>query len=62
MDGNCKAKEDIFVLSGPDSEVYNSLIDGYKEMSRINLSLAEESVTSDNDALCLAEQNLAERE
>ncbi len=62
MDGNCKAKEDVFVLSSPDNEACDRLIDGYKEMSRINLSLAEESVTSDNDALCLAEQNLAERE
>ncbi len=62
MDGNCKAKEDVFVLSGPDSKAYDSLIDGYKDMSRINLSLAEEAVASDNDALCIAEQNLAERE
>ncbi|MDO4743970.1 MAG: antitoxin MazE [Clostridia bacterium] len=31
---------------------------GYQEMSRINLSLAEEALTSDNDALLLAEQNL----
>lgn len=31
---------------------------GYQNMSRINLSLAEESVESDNDALFLAEQNL----
>jgi hypothetical protein len=31
---------------------------GYLQMSRINLSLAEEAVTSDNDALSIAEQNL----
>ncbi len=31
---------------------------GYLDMSRINLSLAEEAVQSDNDALLLAEQNL----
>ena len=62
MDRNCKVKEKFFAVSGPDSKAYDGLIDGYKEMSRINLSLAEESVKSDNDALCLAEQNLAERE
>ena len=31
---------------------------GYRNMSLINLSLAEEAVQSDNDALSLAEQNL----
>ena len=62
MDGSCKAREDVFAASGPDSNAYDSLIDGYKEMSRINLSLAEESVESDNNALRLAEQKLAERE
>ena len=39
-----------------------SLIDGYKEMSRINLSLAEDGVLSDNDALEICEQKLAECE
>jgi hypothetical protein len=34
------------------------LKNGYQEMSRINLSLAEEAVSSDDDALILAEQNL----
>ena len=62
MGGNCKLKEKVFTLSRPDGKVCDGLIDGYKEMSRINLSLAEESVVSDNDALCLAEQKLAERE
>lgn len=62
MDRNCKVKEKDFAASGPDSKVYDGLIGGYKEMSRINLSLAEESVASDNDALCIAEQNLTERE
>ncbi len=33
-----------------------ALIAGYKEMSRINLSLAEEAVTSDNEATLLSEQ------
>ena len=32
------------------------LAQGYKEMSRINLSLAEEAVTSDNEAALLSEQ------
>lgn len=62
MGRNCKVKEKVFAVSAPDGKAYDNLIDGYKEMSRINLSLAEESVTSDNDALDLAEQNLAERE
>ena len=31
---------------------------GYHDMSRINLSLAEEAVQSDNAALLLSEQNL----
>lgn len=31
---------------------------GYLNMSLINLSLAEEALQSDNDALSLAEQNL----
>ncbi len=38
------------------------MMDGYKEMSRINLSLAEEGVESDNDALLVCEQKLAECE
>ena len=39
-----------------------NLAQGYKEMSRINLGLAEESVTSDNEALDLCEQKFAECE
>ena len=35
-----------------------SLENGYLEMSRINCQLAEEGLSSDNDALCLAEHNL----
>ena len=31
---------------------------GYRNMSLINLSLAEDAVQSDNDALSLSEQNL----
>lgn len=38
------------------------LAQGYKEMSRINLGLAEEAVASDNDALEICEQNIAECE
>ena len=38
------------------------LAEGYKVMSRINLSLAEEGVLSDNDALEICEQKLAECE
>jgi len=39
-----------------------SLIEGYKVMSRINLSLANDAVQSDNEAQTLAEQKLAECE
>ncbi len=35
-----------------------SLKYGYREMSSVNLHLAEESVKSDNDALKLSEQSL----
>ena len=35
-----------------------SLDNGYLEMSRINCQLAEEGLSSDNDALSLAEHNL----
>ncbi len=38
------------------------LAEGYKVMSRINLSLAEDGVLSDNDALEICEQKLAECE
>ena len=44
------------------SEVCDSLIQGYKEMSRINLGLAENAVASDNEALKLCEQIIAECE
>ncbi len=40
----------------------HSLARGYKEMSRINLELAEETVASDNEALELCEQKFAECE
>lgn len=40
----------------------HSLAQGYKEMSRINLELAEETVSSDNEALELCEQKFAECE
>lgn len=35
-----------------------NLADGYLEMSHINLSLAEEAIDCDNEALALCEQNL----
>ena len=38
------------------------LKEGYLLMSQINLKLAKEGLCSDNDALELAEQNLAESE
>ncbi|MBR5155865.1 MAG: hypothetical protein IKW62_05245 [Clostridia bacterium] len=41
-----------------DNGLKKCLESGYKEMSRINLSLAEEAVASDNEAQLLAEQNL----
>ena len=44
------------------SDLRDSLIQGYKEMSRINLGLAEDSVASDNEALELCEQIIAECE
>ncbi len=45
------------------SESYAGLLKkGYEEMSRINLGLAEESLISDNEALRVAEQKLAECE
>lgn len=40
----------------------NSLAQGYKEMSRINLGLAEDSLASDNEALEICEQKFAECE
>ncbi len=45
-----------------DADIENSLIDGYKEMSRINLSLADSAICADNEALVLSEQKLAECE
>ncbi len=41
-----------------DKNLKDLLKDGYKAMSPINLSLAEEAVQSDNEAQLLAEQNL----
>ena len=39
-------------------KIEEALKAGYHEMSRINLSLAEEAVKSDNDALLLTEEIL----
>lgn len=44
------------------SDVCDALIHGYKEMSRINLGLAEDAIASDNEALELCEQIIAECE
>ncbi len=41
-----------------DKNLEDSLRRGYKEMSPINQSLAEEAVQSDNEALALSEQNV----
>ena len=41
----------------PEATAYESLlIAGYKEMSRINQSLAEEAVHTDNEALSICEE------
>lgn len=45
-----------------NAKIRMSLIEGYKEMSRINLSLAESALAADNDAAALGEQKLAECE
>ncbi|MBO4941667.1 MAG: hypothetical protein J6D15_05650 [Clostridia bacterium] len=54
-----KSKAVLAELSETDAGLLKK---GYEEMSRINLGLAEESVFSDNEALALAEQKLAECE
>ena len=51
-----KKPQGFFKKSQDECEV--SLKKGYPKMSRINLSLAEEAVSVDNEALLLAEQNL----
>ena len=45
-----------------NAQIRKSLIEGYKEMSRINLSLADSALAADNDAMTLCEQKLAECE
>lgn len=50
-------------LKANDKEqLKQKLMNGYKEMSRINLMLAEEALESDNQSLRLCEQKLAECE
>lgn len=44
------------------AQIRQKLAQGYKEMSRINLMLAEEAIESANEALSLCEQKLAECE
>ncbi len=45
-------------VSSYDKNLENCLKQGYEEMSPINLTLAEEAVQSDNEALALSEQNV----
>ena len=56
LDGGIKKEK--ATASWPLEEYEARLKAGYLDMSRINLSLAEEAVQSDNEALLLAEQNL----
>lgn len=44
------------------SKINSELLKGYKEMAEINLRLAEDGISSDNCALELCEQKLAESE
>ena len=53
MCGNC---ETVTRECDENKRLECALIAGYKEMSRINLSLAEEAVASDNEAAKLSEQ------
>ena len=53
-----RRKKEKTTASVPLKKYEAELKAGYLDMSRINLSLAEEAVQSDNDALLLAEQNL----
>lgn len=45
-----------------DMRKKNCLIEGYREMSRINLSLANSALNADNGVLARCEQELAECE
>ena len=51
----CKSKKTVNFENGLFED---AMAAGYMEMSRINLSLAEEAVASDNEAMELREQNL----
>ena len=53
MCGNCEV---VMHECDKKARLESALIAGYKEMSRINLSLAEEAVASDNEAALLSEQ------
>ncbi len=43
-------------------DLVKTLAEGYKEMSSVNLALAEETLNTDSEALLLCEQILAECE
>lgn len=55
MTKRCKNKKTVNFENGIFED---ALAAGYMEMSRINLSLAEKAVASDNEAAELCEQNL----
>ena len=57
MDNLCMEKSGC-----PTKAREEELACGYKEMSRINLGLAEDGLASDNEALELCEQKFAECE
>ncbi len=54
----CRTTDTLNKKKGLDLDAKKELIDGYKQMSRINLELAEEAVYSDNEAAGLCEENL----
>ena len=58
-EGIFKEKDDI-VFHDAQTEI--DLAKGYEEMSRINLNLSNSALESDNEALALCEQKLAECE
>lgn len=45
-----------------NSKMRKALAQGYLKMSSVNLALADEAVSSDNDSFLLCEQNFAESE
>ena len=45
-----------------NNKIKKALAKGYFNMGSVNLALADEAVSSDNDSLLLCEQNFAESE